>query len=368
MTNQYNLKKIRKFLLKGFSESELRHFCFDEPDFEDVNNQLPEVAGKDKIVQLILDYAKRKSLIEHLLTWAKELNPAIYEKFSPFYDVTTNSTISSSIHGEPQRASEITFENKAVGIVRKNLSDAVKQDIEVDQDKVGKVSDQGEVSRRGTDLRYEMTLEFEEAVFGLERVIEFSRQEKCDYCIGSGAILGATPIRCPECNGTGEVRQQTGFFINKSTCSRCQGRGKIITNPCEKCNGKGRIIKTRCLSIKIPAGVRNGTQVRYLGEGEDGANGGLPGNLYVVIRVKHHPIFNRDQYGNILMSVKISNTEAMKGGEVEVPTLEGKVKVPFRPGTKMGDTFTLKGKGVPHLDRDGTSKSRGDQIVKFEVW
>jgi molecular chaperone DnaJ len=220
--------------------------------------------------------------------------------------------------------------------------------------------------RRGADLRYEMTLEFEEAVFGIEREIEVPRHETCNSCNGNGTEPGTSPVRCPECNGTGEVRRQTGFFINIGTCPRCQGRGEIITSPCRECQGKGRMVKTRHLNVKVPAGVDNGTQIRLSGEGESGTQGGPPGNLYVVIRVKSHPYYHRaDEIIHLELAINV--TQAALGDEVEVPTLDGKEMMKIPAGTQTGDTIRLRGKGVPRLRRDGTSTSRGDQIVTIQV-
>jgi molecular chaperone DnaJ len=220
--------------------------------------------------------------------------------------------------------------------------------------------------RRGADLRYEMTLEFEEAVFGIEKEIEVPRQETCNSCNGNGVEPGTSPIRCPECNGTGEIRRQTGFFINIGTCPRCQGRGEIITSPCRECRGQGRIVKTRRLSVKVPAGVDNGTQIRLSGEGESGALGGPPGNLYVVIRVKPHEFFRRNEE-TIHLELGINITQAALGDEVEVPTLDGKEMMTIPSGTQTGDTIRLRGKGVPRLRRDGSNMGRGDQIVTLQV-
>lgn len=220
--------------------------------------------------------------------------------------------------------------------------------------------------RRGADLRYEMSLDFEEAVFGVERDIEIPRQETCPTCAGNGVEPGSSPIRCPECNGTGEIRRQTGFFINIGTCPRCQGRGEIITNPCRECHGRGQVVKTRRLSVKVPAGVDNGTQIRLSGEGESGTNGGPPGNLYVVIRVKPHPYFRR-QDDTIHLELAINITQAALGDEVEVPTLDGKEMMTIPAGTQTGDTIRLRGKGVPRLRRDGTNAGRGDQLVTIQV-
>lgn len=220
--------------------------------------------------------------------------------------------------------------------------------------------------RRGADLRYEMTLEFEEAVFGVEKEIEVPRQETCNTCNGNGVEPGTSPIRCPECNGTGEIRRQTGFFINIGTCPRCQGRGEIITSPCRECRGQGRIVKTRRLSVKVPAGVDNGTQIRLSGEGESGTLGGPPGNLYVVVRVKPHDYFRRNEE-TIHLELGINITQAALGDEVEVPTLDGKEMMTIPAGTQTGDTIRLRGKGVPRLRRDGSNMGRGDQIVTLQV-
>jgi molecular chaperone DnaJ len=220
--------------------------------------------------------------------------------------------------------------------------------------------------RRGADLRYEMTMEFEEAVFGLEKEIEVPRQETCNTCSGSGVEPGTSPIRCPECNGTGEIRRQTGFFINIGTCPRCQGRGEIITSPCRECRGQGRIVKTRRLSVKVPAGVDNGTQIRLSGEGESGTLGGPPGNLYVVIRVKPHVYFRRNDE-TIHLELAINISQAALGDEVEVPTLDGKEMMTIPAGTQTGDTLRLRAKGVPRLRRDGSNVGRGDQIITLQV-
>lgn len=230
----------------------------------------------------------------------------------------------------------------------------------------GRTRRQTRSPRRGADLRYEMALEFEEAIFGAEREIEIPRQETCPTCSGNGVEPGSSPIRCPECNGTGEIRRQTGFFINIGTCPRCQGRGEIITNPCKECNGRGQVVKTRRLSVKVPAGVDNGTQIRLTGEGESGTNGGPPGNLYVVIRVKSHPYFRR-QDDTVHLELAINITQAALGDEVEVPTLDGNEMMTIPAGTQTGDAIRLRGKGVPRLRRDGSNAGRGDQVVTIQV-
>jgi molecular chaperone DnaJ len=220
--------------------------------------------------------------------------------------------------------------------------------------------------RRGADLRYELNLEFEEAVFGTEKEIEVPRQETCSTCNGSRAEAGTSPIRCPECNGTGEVRRQSGFFINISTCPRCQGQGEIITSPCKECQGRGSVVKTRHLSVKIPGGVDDSTQIRLSGEGESGVYGGPPGNLYVVIKVKRHSYFRRSDH-TIHLELAVNITQAALGDEVEVPTLDGNELMTIPAGTQTGDVIRLRGKGVPRLRRDGTTSSRGDQVVTIQV-
>lgn len=224
----------------------------------------------------------------------------------------------------------------------------------------------GRTPRRGADLRYEMSLEFDEAVFGTDQEIEVPRHENCSVCNGSGVEPGSSPVRCPECNGTGEIRRQAGFFINIGTCPRCQGRGEIITNPCHECRGQGRIVKKRRLAVKVPAGVDNGTQIRLSGEGETGIHGGPPGNLYVVIRVKPHPYFRRAD-DTIHLELAVNITQAALGDEVSVPTLDGEEMVTIPAGTQTGDTIRLRGKGVPRLRRDGSSAGRGDQVITVQV-
>ncbi len=220
--------------------------------------------------------------------------------------------------------------------------------------------------RRGADLRYDLTLEFEEAAFGVEKEIEFSRQEVCSSCKGSGAEPGTTPVRCRTCNGSGEVRQvrQTflGSMVNVTTCPACGGRGETITSPCRTCNGRGLERKRVKKVIPIPAGVDEGTQIRLAGEGEPGVNGGPPGDIYVVIHVKPHRYFRRKN-DDILLDLAINIAQAALGAEVMVPTLDGEERVTIPPGTQPGKVLKLRGKGIPHLNRNG----RGDQMVIISV-
>ena len=220
--------------------------------------------------------------------------------------------------------------------------------------------------RRGTDLRYDLTISFEEAVFGCDKDIEVSRHETCSQCNGTGAEPGTTPVRCAQCNGTGEVRrvQQSflGAFVNVSTCPACQGEGEVISTPCHVCKGKKQVRKARTIKVKIPPGVDNGTQIRLAGEGESGTNNGPQGNLYVVLNVKEHAYFHRD--GNdIVLEVIINVAQAALGDEITIPTLHGEEKLVIPAGTQSGEVFTLRAKGVPYLRRSG----RGDQKVMVRV-
>jgi molecular chaperone DnaJ len=220
--------------------------------------------------------------------------------------------------------------------------------------------------RRGADLRYDLTLEFEEAVAGVEKTIEFSRQEVCSACNGSGAEPGTSPVRCDSCNGSGEVRQvrQTflGSMVNVSTCPACGGSGERIATPCRTCGGRGLERKTVRRSVPIPAGVDDGTQVRLAGEGEPGAYGGPHGNLYLVVHVRPHRFFRR-RGDDVLLDIGINVAQAALGARISVPTIDGDESVPIPAGTQPGKVIRLKGKGIPHLQRGG----RGDQLVVISV-
>lgn len=219
---------------------------------------------------------------------------------------------------------------------------------------------------RGNDLRYDLEITFQEAVFGVEKEIEVPRQEMCPQCQGSGAEPGTKPIRCPQCNGTGEVRraQQTilGQFVSVTTCPRCNGEREIATTPCTNCRGQRRVNVTRKLAVSIPAGVDDGMRIRLAGEGEPGERGGPPGSLFVVLRVQPHPLFQR-QDNDILLELPVNIVQATLGAEVEVPTLDGPSKLTIPSGTQHGAVFRLRGKGVPIL----RSSRRGDQLVAVRV-
>ncbi|MBN1179640.1 MAG: molecular chaperone DnaJ [Anaerolineae bacterium] len=220
--------------------------------------------------------------------------------------------------------------------------------------------------RRGADLRYDLRLTFEEAVFGCTKEIEITRQEACSKCAGSGAEPGTTPVRCSECNGTGQVRQVQrsifGSFVNVTTCPVCRGEGETIPMPCRECNGTGRAYAARRLEVSIPAGVDAGTQVRLAGEGEPGERGGPAGNLYVVLDVEPHPHFRR-RGNDLVLELNINVSQAALGTRVKIPTLEGEEEIDIAPGTQMGAILRLRGRGVPHLRRS----SRGDLLVLIRV-
>ncbi len=198
---------------------------------------------------------------------------------------------------------------------------------------------------QGADLRYNLELSLEEAVAGTTVKIRVPTLVTCQECSGSGAKKGTTPTTCPTCHGQGQVRMQQGFFSLQQTCPRCHGSGKIITDPCNSCHGEGRIQKQKTLSVKVPPGVDTGDRIRLSGEGEAGENGGPPGDLYVQIAVREHPIFKRDG-SDLFCEVPVSFATAALGGELEVPTLDGKVKLKVPAESQSGKMFRLRGKGV----------------------
>ncbi len=198
---------------------------------------------------------------------------------------------------------------------------------------------------RGADLRYTLDLSLEDAVAGTEADIDLPTLTPCETCGGDGAAPGATPATCPTCNGHGDVRVQQGFFSIQQTCPRCRGAGRVVTNPCGDCGGKGRIQETRRLSVEIPPGVDTGGRIRLTGGGEPGENGGPPGDLYVQVAVREHPIFKRDG-ADLRCDIPVSYPSAALGGEIEVPTLNGRVTLRVPPGTQSGKIFRIRGKGV----------------------
>jgi molecular chaperone DnaJ len=217
-------------------------------------------------------------------------------------------------------------------------------------------------TQRGADLREDINLEFEEAVFGTETKVTVRRHESCEECRGSGAAPGKAPVTCRSCTGRGQVRYQQGFFSIARTCPTCQGTGSVITDPCAKCKGEGRVLRQRTVDAKVPAGVEDGTRIRFSGYGEGGLHGGPPGDLYVVLHVKEHPFFERE--GNDLHCViPISYAQAALGAEISVPTLEGEQVLKVPDGTQSGTTLRIRGKGVPVLSGHG----KGDLFVEVRV-
>lgn len=214
-------------------------------------------------------------------------------------------------------------------------------------------------AQRGRDLQYEMSLTFEEAVFGKQAEIQIRRMENCVACQGSGAEPGHGPTACPQCAGRGQVRYQQGFFSIARTCPACGGTGTIVSDPCRQCRGEGLLTREHTITVTVPAGIEDRMRIRYQGEGDAGRFGGPAGDLYVVVSVEEHPFFERE--GNDLHYVlPISFPQATLGTELMIPTLEGETKLRVPEGTQSGTEFRLRGKGVPHLNDHG----RGDIVVQ----
>ena len=217
-------------------------------------------------------------------------------------------------------------------------------------------------SQRGADLKYHLDISFEEAAFGVVKEIVVPRMEVCETCRGSGAKAGTGPTPCRGCRGSGQVRYSQGFLTISQTCSHCRGEGYVIEHPCRECRGTGRTRVERTISVKVPPGVETGTRLKIAGEGELGFQGGISGDLYIVIEVKDHPFFTRHGE-DISCEVPVSFVQAALGAEIQVPTLEGMAKLEIPPGTQSGSEFRLKGKGFPSLNGYG----RGDLVVKVVV-
>lgn len=218
----------------------------------------------------------------------------------------------------------------------------------------------------GADLHQRLTITLEEVAFGAEREIKVLRTEYCSLCQGTGSKPDTQPARCPNCNGTGQVRRihQSifGRFTNITTCPKCRGEGKIITDPCPQCRGTGREKCHRTLAVKIPAGVEDGSRIRLSGEGDAGVRGGSAGSLFITLSVREHELFTRDG-DDILYELSVNVAQAALGTEVEVPTLDGNTKLKIPAGSQSSQIFRLRHKGVPHLRGGG----HGDQLVKLQV-
>jgi molecular chaperone DnaJ len=219
---------------------------------------------------------------------------------------------------------------------------------------------------RGDDLRYDLTIAFEEAFTGIERDIDVARLVTCELCAGSGAQPGTGTETCGSCGGSGQVRRQAqsifGSVVNITTCPTCGGGGRILRTPCTECRGQGRVERGKRLRVRIPAGVDTGSQIRLTGEGEAGYRGGPPGDLYIVVRVRNHPNLRR-QDQDVVFELRVNMIQAALGDRIEVSTLDGPVEVAIPPGTQYGQTFRLPGRGMPNV-RTGR---RGDQFVVVQV-
>jgi molecular chaperone DnaJ len=217
-------------------------------------------------------------------------------------------------------------------------------------------------AQRGDDLQYRLTLSFEEAARGCERALEFVRLHTCETCSGSGAKPGTTPVACTHCRGTGQIRLQQGIFSIAKTCGYCSGRGTVVKTPCPTCAGAGSMQRAHTLNVKVPAGVDTGSRLKLRGEGEAGPGGGPPGDLYVLVEVAAHAIFQREG-ADVVCEVPISFVDAALGTEIEVPTLDGKAKVKVPAGTQSGQVYRLRGRGIPNLGSYGS----GDQLVRIAI-
>src|SRR5437588_9406511 len=216
----------------------------------------------------------------------------------------------------------------------------------------GGASADREGRQRGSDLRYDMQITLEEAAFGVEKEIEVRKLDTCGKCEGKGAEPGSRTINCPACGGRGQVISSRGFFQVSQTCPRCRGAGQIIEKPCRACGGEGRVENSSRIKLKIPAGIGNGSRLRSSRNGEAGIRGGPPGDLYVVLHLKEHLVFQRDE-DDLYCEVPISFAVAALGGEVPVPTLEGKANLRIPAGTQSGQVFKLRGKGIANLEGRG---------------
>lgn len=215
---------------------------------------------------------------------------------------------------------------------------------------------------RGYDLETGVELTLNEVAKGVEKTIEFTRQDRCDECGGSGSAKGSSPGCCPACGGTGQIARGGGFFQMVSTCPQCRGAGSVITNPCKKCNGSGRVPRKRTVTIKIPAGVHEGQGIRVGGEGEPGHAGGPNGDLYCYVKVKPHDFLERDG-NNLIVVVPISFTQAALGTTIEVPTLDGPRQLKIPAGTQYASIFRIKGQGLPDI----RTRRTGDQLVQVAI-
>jgi molecular chaperone DnaJ len=215
---------------------------------------------------------------------------------------------------------------------------------------------------RGDDLRYDLTIDFQESIFGTEKEIRIRRLEACETCKGSGSTSGRGPVTCPQCHGRGQIRYQQGFFSVARTCNACGGRGSIINDPCQTCRGETRVTKEIKLTVKVPPGVEEGTRIRYTGEGDVGRGNGQSGDLYIVLSIRAHDFFHREGH-NLHCVIPISFPQAALGAEIEIEGVDGPVMLKVPEGIQSGKEIRVRGKGVPFLNEKG----RGDLIAKVVV-
>ncbi|MFU8855378.1 MAG: molecular chaperone DnaJ [Deferrisomatales bacterium] len=233
---------------------------------------------------------------------------------------------------------------------------------EIFGDIFGQRRPRGPRPERGADLRYNLTMDFAEGVFGCTKELEIPLRRPCPECGGSGARRGTSPAPCPDCHGQGRVRYQQGFFSVERECHRCGGEGRVALDPCPECGGRGLVQQRRRLNVRVPPGVETGSRLRVAGEGEAGTHGGPPGDLYVVLTVRPHPLFSRHGQ-HLVCEVPVSMGQAALGAEIEVPTLEGPARVRVPAGTQHGEVLSLKGKGVPR----GEKGRRGELKLVIQV-
>jgi molecular chaperone DnaJ len=217
-------------------------------------------------------------------------------------------------------------------------------------------------ARRGSDLRYDLTISFMDAARGVEKEIDIEKLETCPTCGGDGCAAGTSPEDCRYCGGTGQISRTQGFFSIRTTCPQCRGQGRSIAHPCNECRGIGQVERAKRVSVRLPAGVDTGSRLRLTGEGETGTHGGPPGDLYVFVRVTPHEFFRRDE-NNIVCQIPISIVQAALGDTIEVPTLNGTKPLEIPKGTQPGDILRFKGEGIPFL----RGRGKGDQIIQVLV-
>jgi molecular chaperone DnaJ len=216
--------------------------------------------------------------------------------------------------------------------------------------------------QRGGDLREDLTITFEEAVFGCEKKVTYRRRQACPECKGRGTAEGRAPVQCRQCGGRGQIRFQNGFLTMARTCPACQGIGSVIQDPCKNCKGEGMLVRQNTIEVEVPAGVEEGTRMLFTGAGDAGPHGGTAGDVYIVLHVKEHPVFEREGK-DLFCAVPISFSQAALGAEVQIPTLEGEATIKIAEGTQSGTSFRLRHKGVPVLNGNG----RGDLYVQVKV-